>query len=135
MLSTRYGVDAGGLDATFFQERWPRIIIGDMAIEPALAGVIDELGWTMTVEQLLDCWFEADYSVDHEVVEAARTWAAAGARLVLATNQEHRRAHYLDQRPRTLLPISGLAYSGALGYMKEHPPFFVKACHLLGYPS
>jgi hypothetical protein len=47
------------------------------------------------------------------------------ADLVLATNQEHRRAHYLDQRLRTLLPISGMAYSGAVGYMKEHLQIFV----------
>jgi len=134
VLADRYGVDPSGLDATFFARRWPGIIVGAMAIEPALAETIDELGWEMSVDQLLDCWFEADFSVDLEVVEETRKWRAGGARLVLVTNQEHRRAHYLERRLGALLPISGMAYSAAVGFRKERPEFFVGACDLLGIP-
>jgi putative hydrolase of the HAD superfamily len=134
VLSERYGVDPTLLDAAFFRARWPGIIIGAEAIGPALAQVIAELGWPMSVEELLACWFEADFSVDHQVAEAVRMWTAAGARLVLVTNQEHRRARYLDQRLGTLLPVSGMAYSAALGFTKDHPQFFVAASDHLGIP-
>jgi putative hydrolase of the HAD superfamily len=133
-LADRYGVDPSGFDAAFFQARWPRIIVGAIPIEPALAEAIDELGWEMTVDQLLDCWFEADFSVDHDVVQAVRLWTAAGARLALVTNQEHRRAHYLEQRLGALLPVSGMAYSAAVGCTKDRPQFFVEAGDLLGIP-
>jgi putative hydrolase of the HAD superfamily len=82
----------------------------------------------------LACCFEADFSVDHQVAEAVRMWTAAGARLVLVTNQEHRRARYLDHRLGALLPVSGMAYSAALGFTKDHPQFFVAAGELLGIP-
>jgi putative hydrolase of the HAD superfamily len=134
VLAKRYGVDPTLLDPVFFRARWPRIIIGAEAIEPALADAIAELGWPITVDELLTCWFEADFSVDHQVVEAVRMWTAAGARLVLVTNQEHRRARYLDQRLGTLLPVGGMAYSAALGFTKDHPQFFVAASDLLGIP-
>ena len=123
-LAERYGVDPTLLDSAFFRARWPGIIVGAEAIEPALAEVIAELGWTDDGRGVVDCWFEADFSVDHQVVEAVRMWTAAGARLVLVTNQEHRRARHLDQRLGTLLPVSGMAYSAALGFTKEHPQFF-----------
>jgi hypothetical protein len=42
-LAERYDVDPTLLDAAFFRARWPRIIVGTMAIEPALAEAIDEL--------------------------------------------------------------------------------------------
>jgi FMN phosphatase YigB (HAD superfamily) len=134
VLAQRYGVDPARLDAAFFRARWPRIIIGVDAIEPALAEAITELGWSITVDELLACWFEADFSVDRQVVEAVGMWTAAGARLVLVTNQEHRRVRYLDQRLGTLLPVSGMAYSAALGFTKDHPQFFVAAGELLGLP-
>jgi putative hydrolase of the HAD superfamily len=134
VLAERYAVDPTLLDSAFFRARWPGIIVGAEAIEPALGEVIAELGWTVTVDELLDCWFEADFTVDHQVVEAVNTWTATGARLVLVTNQEHRRARYLDRRLGELLPVSGMAYSAAVGFTKEHPRFFGAASDLLGLP-
>jgi putative hydrolase of the HAD superfamily len=133
-LAERYGVDATLLDAAFFRARWPRIIVGAEPIEPALEEAMAELGWAMTVDDLLECWFGADFTVDQQVVEAVRMWTAAGTRLVLATNQEHRRAGYLQRRLGNLLPVTDMAYSAALGFTKDQPQFFVAACHLLGIP-
>jgi phosphoglycolate phosphatase-like HAD superfamily hydrolase len=58
VLAERYGVDPTLLDTAFFRVRWPGIIVGTEAIEPALGEVIAELGWDLTVDELLDCWFE-----------------------------------------------------------------------------
>jgi putative hydrolase of the HAD superfamily len=131
-LAARFSVDAGELDPVFFQSAWPEVILGRRPIVPALAQAIEDLGWTMTVEDLLGCWFEADFVVDGDVVEAARTWAADGARLVLVTNQEHRRARFLGDRLGALMPIEGLVYSAAVGVMKSDPAFFPIASDRLG---
>jgi putative hydrolase of the HAD superfamily len=59
-------------------------------------------------------------------------WASQGARVVLATNQERRRAAYLERRLASLVPISGVAYSGQLGCLKEAGSFYAEAERFLG---
>ncbi len=128
----RFGVDASGLSSVFFQRAWSDIVVGLLDIEPALADAIDELGWTMSVEELLACWFEADFVVDGEVVEAAKKLAERNVRLVLATNQEHRRAAFLSRRLGELLPLDQVLYSAGLGVQKHDERFFAEASNLLG---
>jgi putative hydrolase of the HAD superfamily len=134
VVGSHFGVDADRLQAVFFQRSWPDVIVGRRPIEPALADAIEELGWTMTVEDLLTSWFEADFAVDVDVVTAATLWSADGVRLVLMTNQEHRRAHFLEQRLSALLPIDSFVYSAAVGFMKKDPEFFPAAHRQIGIP-
>lgn len=131
-LDVRFGVDGDALHAAFFEPYWNEIIIGVRPIEPALAHALSVLRWNVSVEEVLECWFDADYVVDHEVVDAARAWSAQGAEIVLATNQEHRRVAYLRERLDVLLPIATVLYSADLGYQKRHSPFFAAASTKLG---
>lgn len=131
-LSARFGVDGEALGATFFSVDWDDVIVGRAPIEARLASALDKLGWTMSVEELLECWFEADLAVDSEVVVAVSGWVDRGVRIVLATNQEHRRAAYLDEHLGEHLPISGITHSAGLGVVKSDPAFFPAAQHLLG---
>jgi len=57
-VSERFGVDADLLQSTFFDRAWADVVIGRAPIERALTDAVTELGWTMTVEELLNCWFE-----------------------------------------------------------------------------
>jgi putative hydrolase of the HAD superfamily len=132
VLADRYSVDADRFARVFFSRHWPDVVVGRTAVEPALAQVMVELGWTMTVDDVLSCWFEADFAVDGDVVEAARAWADEGARLVLVTNQEHRRARFLEEHLRAVMPVDAMAYSAAVGLMKHDPQFFAAASELLG---
>jgi putative hydrolase of the HAD superfamily len=132
MVGERFGVDPGPLQGVFFARHWPAVVVGRRAVEPALGRAIDELGWTMTVEELVGCWLEADFTVDLDVLEAVRGWADDGARLVLVTNQEHRRARYLEERLGALIPVTGIAYSAGLGLLKEDPAFYAAASARLG---
>jgi putative hydrolase of the HAD superfamily len=131
-LDARFGVDGSALRAAFFEPFWNEIIIGRQSIEPALAHALGVLQWNVGVEEVLECWFDADYVVDHDVVDAVRGWSKQGAKIVLATNQEHRRVAYLRPRLGALLPIATVLYSADLGYQKRHPPFFAAAAQRLG---
>ncbi len=131
-VERRYGVDIADLQRVFFEPSWPAIVRGERPIEPALDVALAQLGWPMTTEALLDCWFEADFVVDPEVAAAASAWAGAGARVVLVTDQEHRRAAYLRDALRDVLPVSGFAYSAAIGRTKRDDGFFPAACEVLG---
>jgi putative hydrolase of the HAD superfamily len=130
-LEQRFGVPAGDLQAVFFRRTWADVVCGRQPIERALGDALAELGWSVTTDELLACWFEADFVVRERVVRAARSWAAGGARLVLVTDQEHRRAAFLRERIATLLPISGMAYSAEVGCQKRDDGFFARAAALL----
>jgi putative hydrolase of the HAD superfamily len=130
-VEQRYGVDIADLQRVFFQPSWPAVVRGQRPIEPALDAALHELAWPMSTEALLACWFEADFVVDRDVVAAATEWAGAGARVVLVTDQEHRRAAYLRDALAGVLPISAFAYSAALGRTKRDAGFFPAACDAL----
>jgi putative hydrolase of the HAD superfamily len=131
-LRERYGLDPALLDQTFFRTQWPDIVVGRAPIEPALDRTLQELGWGIGVEALLECWFEADFELEGDVVEAVNGWAARGTRVVLATNQEVRRASYLERHLGPVLAFDGMAYSGAIGALKSDPGFYPAAERSLG---
>jgi putative hydrolase of the HAD superfamily len=135
VVGSQFDVDADRLQAVFFHRAWPDVIVGRRRIEPALADAIEELGWAMTVEDLLTAWFEADFTADSDVVDAATAWADDGARLVLMTNQEHRRAQFLKNRLGALMPIDAFVYSAAVGHMKKDPEFYPAAHCQIGIPE
>jgi putative hydrolase of the HAD superfamily len=131
-VEQRWGVDITELQREFFQPSWPNIVRGKQPIEPVLTAALQELGWPMTAEELLACWFEADFVVDHDVVAAAAAWSDDGARVVLVTDQEHRRAAYLRDELGDLLPVSAFVYSAAIGRVKRDDGYFAAACEALG---
>jgi FMN phosphatase YigB (HAD superfamily) len=128
----RFGVDARRLDETLFAAPWAHVVTGRRPVEAALADALQELGWDMGVEAALDCWFEEDFVVEPAVLAAAAAWAGQGVPLALVSNQEPRRARYLEQRLAPLLPLSGTAFSGDLGALKSEPEFYDRADRRLG---
>ena len=131
-LRQTYGVDPTLLDGAFFARSWSDVIVGREAIEPALERALVELGWEVDVEELLRCWFESDFELDHQVVDAAAGWIESGITVVLVSNQEVRRARYLEQHLAASLRIDGFASSGALGVVKSDVAFYPAAEDLLG---
>jgi putative hydrolase of the HAD superfamily len=131
VVAERFNVKPDDLQRHFFDPYWSEVIVGRRPIEPALAATIAERSWPVTVEALLACWFESDFCPAPEVVDAARSWRDRGARLALVTNQEHRRAHDLQERLGDLLPFDQMVYSAAVGYVKRQPEFFAVATRSL----
>ena len=101
-------------------------------MEAALARALAELDWDIDVEALLQTWFATDLEIDHDVVRAVDGWATSGVRLVIVTNQEVRRARFLERVLTGILPIDGMAFSGALGTVKSDPAFYPAAERSLG---
>ena len=126
-FSERFGVDATRLDETLFGTAWADVLTGRRDIGDALSDALRELGWGMGAEAALRCWFEEDFVVDPMVMEAAKAWASEGVPLALVSNQEPRRARYLEERLGPLLPIRGAAFSGDVGLVKSDPDFYERA--------
>jgi putative hydrolase of the HAD superfamily len=131
-FSQRFGVGADLLDQAYFRRAWPDVIVGRGSIESTLTSAMHDLGWDIDVEDALHCWFEADFVADPDVVGAANGWSRRGIRVVLATNQEIRRARYIESRLAALIPLGGIAFSGDLGLLKDDPAFYAAAERRLG---
>jgi putative hydrolase of the HAD superfamily len=131
-IAARHGITREQLRGAFFAPHWPEVIVGRSTIEPTLAASLAAIGADASVEDVLECWFEADFVVVPEVVAAVNAWASDGATIVLATNQEHRRVDYLRERLGALLPVSDMLYSADLGVEKHDPRFWAAAAARLG---
>jgi len=130
VFSETFDVDASLLQESFFGPLWPDIVRGRLPIEPALGTAISSLGWGMTVEDALKVWFDADFHPDLDVIEAVEGWASDGVRVLLVSNQEHRRVTYLQERLASL--NADIAYSADVGYIKSERPFYKAAEKRLG---
>lgn len=130
-LEVRFGIEPGVLHEAFFQRSWADIINGRRSVEDGFAEALAQIGATVDVESLLARWFEADYVPVADTFELARRAARAGCRVVLATNQEHRRAAYLRRRIGAAFPLDRVLYSAEVGHQKHDPRFFEIASSLL----
>ncbi len=123
-LNRRFGIERSQLRETFFMRHWDDVVNGRRPIEGALADSLRQIGTDADHEQVLACWFDADYVPVEPAFDLARRALDAGVRVVLATNQEHRRAAYLRARVGETVALDDVFYSADLGHQKHEPRFF-----------
>jgi putative hydrolase of the HAD superfamily len=130
-LRAQFGIEPDLLHEEFFGRSWTDIIVGRRSVEDGLAEALAQIGTTADVEAVLACWFNADYVPIADTFELAQRATHAGCRVVLATNQEHRRAAYLHGRIGAAFPVDRVIYSAEVGYQKHDPRFFEIASDML----
>ena len=131
-LTRRYGITRGELSDAFFRRCWDDILIGRRGVEEGLTEALDRIGTSVDVESVLSLWFEADFVPFVPAIEFARRAADAGALVVLATNQEHRRAAFLNERLGKSFPIHAVFHSAGIGHLKHDAAFFDRVSDRLG---
>ncbi|MEI1250361.1 HAD family hydrolase [Rhizobium aouanii] len=133
-LERDLGLRVDLLQQEFFQTHWRDIIIGREALEPRLAGVLAKIAPHLSAEILIDYWFENDSRLDFNLLEELAALRQSGITLLLATNQEHRRARYLMEQIGLKAHFDDIIYSAALGHSKPSPDFFQLATERAGVP-
>jgi putative hydrolase of the HAD superfamily len=131
-MERSFGITRPQFRAAFFMRSWDDVVNGRRPIEDGVAQALEALGADVAVEEFLRAWFEADFEPIDDAVELARRADAAGCRVVLATNQEHRRAAFLRERLGAIMPIDDVLYSADLGVQKHEAAFFERASERLG---
>ncbi|MGO6844475.1 HAD family hydrolase [Rhizobium ruizarguesonis] len=131
-LERDLGLRVDLLQQEFFQTHWRDIIIGREALEPRLAGVLAKIAPHLSAETLIDYWFENDSRLDLDLLAELAALRQSGITLLLATNQEHRRARYLMEQIGLNAHFDDIIYSAELGHSKPSPDFFRLATERAG---
>ena len=131
-LAARFGIEYSQLQEAFFIQSWDEVLHGRRSVEECLSEALARIGATVDVESVLSYWFDADYVPFEDTFDLARRASQAGCRVVLATNQEHRRADYLCRRIGAVVTLDHIFYSAEIGYQKHDRQFFDVASKRLG---
>ncbi|MGO6682784.1 HAD-IA family hydrolase [Rhizobium leguminosarum] len=131
-LERDLGLRVDLLQREFFQTHWRDIITGREALEPRLGDVLAKIAPHLSADTLIDYWFENDSRLDRSLLEELATLRQSGITLLLATNQEHRRARYLMEQIGLNAHFDDIIYSAALGHSKPSPDFFRLATERAG---
>lgn len=130
-LEREYGI-APARWGHFFQGEFLNCIVGRRDLKDALRPLLPQLGWTDTVEALLEFWFTREAAVCPRALACARTLRAAGSPCFLGTNQEGHRADYVWKTMGLSEHFDALFASCHLGHAKPAPEFFAAVERLTG---
>lgn len=123
-LKADLGIEPAELVQAFFAKGWSEVVTGRKALEPVLAESLKTLGSAVEPATLIDYWFAKDARLVASVVQDCERLRAAGLKVILTTNQEHRRAAYLMETLNLSRVVDGIVYSAQAGAQKPEPAFF-----------
>jgi HAD superfamily hydrolase (TIGR01509 family) len=133
-----------GLDpkilASFFNEPFDEALIGKRDLKELLEERRDLWKWQGTIEDLLQDWFEAENSINQELVALIKKARTSGIHCYLVMNQEKYRTQYVKE---VMFPgLFDYIYSSAeLGVKKPDPQYYqhiinkLRDMQIIGKPS
>ena len=108
-------------DYIFGSGRIHSIVRGDMDLRGTVAAWLDENQHPRTADDVLAYWFEKDALPDAEVLSWLK---AVPCRHVIGTNNEARRASYIETEMGFAHHVERVFSSGRMGVAKPEPAFF-----------
>jgi putative hydrolase of the HAD superfamily len=131
-LEADLGINREAFQKLFFASRGSgstsamfECVTGRRDLRDALADLLPQLGYRGNTEDFMRYWFEKDSNVNADVfrlVEDIRE--GSGAKIYVATGQEHHRARYLWDELGFSKHFDGMFYSADIGHPKKDVRFF-----------
>lgn len=131
-IETDLGVDREAFQKLFFgtagthsTSPMAECVVGRRDLSEALAEVLPKVGYNGRIDDFMRYWFEKDSSVNADMlklVEEIR--GGSGAKVYIATGQEHYRARYLWNELGFSKRFDHMFYSAAIGHSKKDVRFF-----------
>jgi putative hydrolase of the HAD superfamily len=134
-LERDLGISIEKLRQEFFGKYWVDIVTGKVPMRPVLEKVLSEIAPTVRVDALIRYWFDHDSRLDPILLSDLQEQKRRGAKIYLATNQEHERAAYLMEELGLKNVADGIFYSAALGCRKPSAEFYRQVTEQAGVPS
>lgn len=101
-----------------------KVIVGQMSLLEALDRTLPRLGYRGPSMAFVGYWLSRDSNVNAPLLAVVHRLKAAGARLYIATNQEHMRAQWLWQQLRFGEVFEDIFHSSRVGAIKPNKPYF-----------
>lgn len=134
-LEADLGLSPDRLRHEFFTPHWEEIVTGRAPLVERLSPVLARIAPQVSAAALIAYWFENDSRIDQEVLLAMAAYRQEGARIYLATNQEHQRASYLMTTMGLGPHVDGILYSADIGHRKPTVDFYRLATEHAGVPA
>ncbi|HVY72807.1 MAG TPA: HAD-IA family hydrolase [Candidatus Paceibacterota bacterium] len=116
----------------FFRGPFKLCQTGKADLKEELKDRLPAWGWSKSVEEFLEYWFE-EARLDDDVVAVAQTFREKGVKCYLATDQEKYRKEYIWKKLEGKL--DGSFISSDIGFTKSQPEFFAAVLQQLGVES
>ena len=125
------GITPGQLRA-FFRAEWPDCVEGRRDTAQALVPWLERWGASCDAEAFIAAWHRTDAALNRPLLARLSAWRVEGARLLLATNQDHRRADYLWTTLGLGTTFDGMVHSAAVGARKPAIAFWQAVADRIG---
>ena len=115
-----------------FGTRLDDIITGKEDLRDRAESWSDSVGFSPGVDALLAYWFEKDSFPDPAMIAIMRDLTGRGFRQVIATNQEARRAAFIENEMGFATLVERVFASGRMGVRKPEAAFYNAVTGALG---
>lgn len=116
----------------FFSTAFTDVVEGRTSIVPALDAFLPSIGYRGTSLDFLAYWLTRDAELNLQLLDVVKRLRAAGARLFIATNQEHVRAFHLWNAVGLRHLFDDMFYAARLGVSKGSPEFYRRVDAAIG---
>jgi putative hydrolase of the HAD superfamily len=132
-LERDLGLSPERLQETFFRPHFGDILVGRSGLHETLAPVLHEIAPHLSVERLVNYWFQADANFNHDLLDQLAAVRERGIALHVVTNQEHARANLLWRTLELRQRFDALHYAADLGCAKPSSKFFEQVIARSGF--
>jgi len=120
--------------AEFFHGSYEDAMSGRSDLFDILPDALRKWKWTGTTEEFARLWFDSCAIADPDALQIVKTLRDRGIECYLATNQDNRRAAYLDSLPWLTGLFERRFYSCKIGAMKPNKEYFEAITHQAALP-
>lgn len=122
-LEKDYGISSDKL-MPFFKGAFKDCLIGKADLKVELEKVIADWGWTKSVDELLEYWFNSENHVDERIIESIKVLRGKGIICVLGTNQEQHRVDFMLSTMNFGEIFNHVYSSAEIGFKKPTVEFY-----------
>lgn len=116
----------------FFRTDWHDCVEGRCDTAQVLSRWLERWGATCDAETFIAAWHRQDAALNRPLLARLAAWRVEGARLLLATNQDHRRAAYLWSTLGLGETFEAMIHSAAVGARKPDVAFWQVVADRIG---
>lgn len=116
----------------FFRGAFIDCLLGRADLKESIAPFLPRWGWKGSVDALLQCWFDVENNVNHELVHVIQSLRHQGYVCAVATNQERYRLRYMRHEMRFDELFDAVVGSADVGAMKPDAAFYRAVTDRLG---